>query len=39
MFRAEKVIKRKDFRAEKVIKRKGYKLQVKWKGSDSSFNS
>ena len=38
MFRAEKVIKRKDFRAEKVIKRKGYKLQVKWKGSDSSFN-
>ena len=39
MFRAEKVIKRKDFRAEKVIKRKGYKLQVKWKGSDSSFDS
>ena len=39
MFRAEKVIKRKDFRAEKVIKRKGYKLQVKWKGFDSSFNS
>ena len=39
MFRAEKVIKRKDFRVEKVIKRKGYKLQVKWKGSDSSFNS
>ena len=29
----------KEFRFEKVIKRKGDKLYVKWKGSDSSFNS
>ena len=29
----------KEFRIEKVIKRKGDKLNVKWKGSDNSFNS
>ena len=29
----------KEFRVEKVIKRKGDKLYVKWKGSNSSFNS
>ena len=28
-----------EFRIEKVIKEKGDKLYVKWKGSDSSFNS
>ena len=31
--------KQKEFRIEKVIKRKGDKLQVKWKGHNSSFNS
>ena len=31
--------KQKEFRIEKVIKRKGDKLQVKWKGYNSSFNS
>ena len=30
---------KKESRIEKVIKRKGDKLYVKWKGSDSSFNS
>ena len=29
----------KEFRIEKVIKRKTHKLNVKWKGYDSSFNS
>ena len=29
----------KEFRVEKVITKKGDKLYVKWKGSDSSFNS
>ena len=28
-----------EFRIEKLIKRKGDKLNVKWKGYDSSFNS
>ena len=28
-----------EFRIEKVMKRKGDKLNVKWKGYDSSFNS
>ena len=28
-----------EFRVEKVIKSKGDKLNVKWKGCDSSFNS
>ena len=28
-----------EFRVEKVMKRKGDKLNVKWKGYDSSFNS
>ena len=29
---------RKGFRVEKVLKRKGDKLQIKWRGYDSSFN-
>ena len=29
----------KEFRVEKVIKGKDDKLNVKWKGYDSSFNS
>ena len=28
-----------EFRIEKIIQKRGDKLYVKWKGSDSSFNS
>ena len=42
-FQKKKKRKRKEnqteFRVEKVIKSKGDKLNVKWKGCDSSFNS